>query len=371
MTVTPVERTALALGEQLPLAAGRSFGAEAELRVAPTRLGKIHGRLAQRDGQWRLLHAAEDLSTFVNGRLQNEAALQHLDVLELPDHGPVFRFLTAPVGEGKPAPHLTLADPAGLAVWADTLQEANDPLGERIVRALEGEQRPGDDARFLGPLARTFGEGRLDVEWRHGLVARAVLRDLQPHGPEPLSSVQQLLALPAAALLEDLTLDAGGARSAAQAFVAVLNDPGTKVAPGLARLSLGDCALSDLWVDGAEAALGQALAARYPGLRRATLFGRFRRAALVLERAGAPQPGDVMELGDFAELIDAAPPSRGAVGVAFSRLQRRHAHWEIETVPPTPEGLTLNGRPVARAALRDGDHLKLATGAAYRLRLER
>ena len=40
-------------------------------------------------------------------------------------------------------------------------------------------------------------------------------------------------------------------------------------------------------------------------------------------------------------------------------------------MPALPSGITLNGRPVSRAALRDGDQIGLSTGVVYRFRLER
>ena len=372
--VTPVERTALKVSEQLALTtAGRSFGSEAELQISPSKLARVHGRISFRDKQWRVSHAAADLRTLVNGTPQAEGVLHHLDVLELPDFGPVFRFLTSSVGEG-PTAELSLDDLPRLAVWADTLLEANDPLGERIARALKKDIRAEDDLRFLGPLARTLVEGRLEVEWAHGLLRRAVLRDLQVIGTEPLSSIQLLLRLPVARFLEELVLDAGGALSSAQAFVEVLKHDQTFAPRTLKVLHLGDCAFSDAWVDEASGRLGNALRAKYPVLTRAPLFGRFRRAALIVERAGlraGEQPGDVLELGDTAELIDVAPPSQGTAGVAFWRLQRKQAHWEIGAVPESPSGITLNGRPVFRAALRDGDRIELSTGVVYRFRLER
>ena len=98
---------------------------------------------------------------------------------------------------------------------------------------------------------------------------------------------------------------------------------------------------------------------------------------LVVERAGSKageQPGDVRELGESAELIDVAPASRGVpgpIGIAYWRLQRQYSHWELEAVPASPSGIKLNGQPVFRAVLRDGDLIELSTGVAYRLRLER
>lgn len=375
--VTPVERTALKIGEQLSLsAAGRSFGSEAELQISPSKLARVHGRIAFRDNQWRVSHAAADLRTLVNGSPESETVLQHLDVLELPDNGPVFRFLTSPISEG-PTAQLTLDDLPRLAVWADTLLEANDPLGERIARALKGPTRADEDLRWLGPLARTFIEGRLQVEWSHGLLRRAVLRDLQLFGAEPLTSIDVLLRLPAARFLEELVLDAGGAEGSAQAFVEVLKNEQIPALKNLKVLHLGDCAFSDAWVDGLDARLRNLLRSKYPKLGNASLFGRFRRASLIVERPGpraGEQPGDVQELGETAELIDVAPPSRGVhgpVGVAFWRLQRKQAHWELDAVPASPSGIRLNGRPVFRAALRDGDQIELSTGVVYRFRLER
>ncbi len=375
--VTPVERTALTVGEQLALGpGGRSFGSAAELQISPSKLARIHGRVSFKDKQWRLTHTAADLRTLVNGSPRAEVVLQHLDTLELPEWGPVFRFLTAPVGEG-PLAQLNLDDLPRLAVWADTLLEANDPLGERIARATKGDARPEDDLRWLGPLARPFIEGRLEVEWANGMLRRAVLRDLLLFGVEPLTSIDLLLRLPVARFLEELVLDAGGALSSANAFVDVLRHEQTFVPTTLKVLHLGDCSHADAWVDDANVALHAMLRPHFPTLTQAPLFGRFRRAALVVERAGlraAEQPGDVQALGESTELIDVAAPSRGVhgpVGVAYWKLQRNHAHWEIEAVPASPSGITLNGRPVLRAALRDGDRIELSTGVIYRFRLER
>lgn len=386
--MTPVERTALKVGESFPLGtAGRSFGAEAELQVSASKLLRVHGRISFRDGTWRLGHSAAELRTLVNGSPVHDATLQHLDVIELPDFGPVFRFFTAAPGSTVAGPEsLSLDDAPRLAVWADALLEANDPLGERIAHALkQPDNRPtqaahpstalgtngaslgriegASDLRWLGPLARTWTEGRLDVEWTNGLLRRAVLRDLQLFGAEPLTSIDQLLRLPVARYLESLTLDAGGAQSTAQAFVEILRNAQTIAPMTLTHLSLGDVSYADAWADEASLRFRQLLKPRFPNLTGA-LFGRFKRATLV----GGKQ---VQDLGDTAELIDVAPPSGGTAGVAFWRLQRKHAHWEIEAVPPSPSGITLNGRPVTRAALRDDDQLQLSTGAVYRFKLER
>ncbi|GEM_PF-3083847 len=365
--VTPIERTALKVYESLPLGtAGRSFGTEAELQISPSKLGRVHGRISFHDGTWRLNHSAADLRTLVNGSPVNESSLQHLDVIELPDFGPVFRFFTAAPGTtATTAPELlSLDDTPRLAVWADALLEANDPLGERLACAMKNETRADDDLRWLGPLARTWMEGRLEVEWKNGLMRRAVLRDLQLFGAEPLTSIDLLLRLPVARYLESLVLDAGGAQSTAQAFVEVLRSEQTAAPKTLTGLSLGDVSFADAWADQASMRFRQLLKARFPLLGAAPLFGRFRRASLVGEK-------QVQDLGDTAEIIDVAAPAGGTAGVAFWRLQRKHAHWEIEAVPPSPSGITLNGRPVFRAALRDDDQLQLSTGAVYRFKLER
>ena len=207
------------------------------------------------------------------------------------------------------------------------------------------------------------------------MLRRAVLRDLLPVGAEPLSSLVLLLRLPVARFLEELTVDAGGAESNALAFVEALKF--VKGPPSLRVINFGEVSFADAWVEKAEASYRKVLQPIFPALGSGPLFGRFRRAFLTVERAGSKageEPGDVQELGDSAELIDIAPPARGLkgpIGVAFWRLQRHLAHWELEAVPPSPSGIKLNGRPVFRAALRDGDQIELSTGVAYRFRLER
>ena len=57
-------------------------------------------------------------------------------------------------------------------VWADALLDAGDALGERVARGRGAD--PADDAKALGPLARGFVDGGVELEWRHGFIRRAV-----------------------------------------------------------------------------------------------------------------------------------------------------------------------------------------------------
>jgi len=113
-------------------------------------------------------------------------------------------------------------DPAAYTVYADWLSERGDPRGELMTIQLRLEQDPGDvgltarqvelfgqhGAAWLGPLAANKDAA---VEWRRGFIDRVVLgaddySNLDPDGQVALYA--QLRALPAAALLRDLTFGA-------------------------------------------------------------------------------------------------------------------------------------------------------------------
>lgn len=102
--------------------------------------------------------------------------------------------------------------PAPYLVYADWLQEQQDPYGELIALGVAAASGTDDDqqrferylklheARILGGLARSLA-GRLELKWRNGFIES--LDQIGESSPETWS---ELLALRACALLRSITL---------------------------------------------------------------------------------------------------------------------------------------------------------------------
>src|SRR5207237_830767 len=92
-------------------------------------------------------------------------------------------------------------------VWADQLLDRGDRLGPRVAmgRGLDDT----DDARALGALAGAYVDGSLEIEWRHGFIARAVLRNTDLwYSTTWLHNLKLLLEHPLAHFLRALEIDA-------------------------------------------------------------------------------------------------------------------------------------------------------------------
>jgi len=210
---TPGPGSGLEPGQHIPALGTLGTSVDCSHRVTLAAASRVHCRFYSERGR----HYVEDLGsthgTYLNGvRRYERAELSAGDCLEVP-WGLVLR-----VTGGAPlvldeanelvrlivdAPH----DDGRWKVWADALLDAGDPLGERVARGRGADR--AEDAKALGPLARGFVDGGLEIDWRHGFIRRAVLRNrLQWPAASWLLEWSALLRHPLARFVEELEVDA-------------------------------------------------------------------------------------------------------------------------------------------------------------------
>lgn len=171
-------------------------------------VARMHFRLQRLpSGDVELQHLGSTNGVRVNERElghDERVRLRHGDTIELDRHA--FTFAIAPVEAPLTDAQLATAaahadDEAALAVWLDGLLERGDPVAAELRAHPEGPAR-------LGPvLDAARRDGSLTLEWRQGLVRRAVIRRVALMA-EVRQLVYRLLRTPLAWLLVELELPA-------------------------------------------------------------------------------------------------------------------------------------------------------------------
>jgi uncharacterized protein (TIGR02996 family) len=194
----------------LPLPGDRIALPDGKLTVDPDAM--MHGAQSSlgHDGA-SLMRLAAGNGTCLNGvRVSpGEHALTHGDIVEI-GAGLTFRYcereerparswrLEAAIGD---RPH----DDGRWKVYADWLLEQGDPLGRRMSA---GHDDGDDDARWLGPMARPWRAGNLELSWRHGFIRSATFRALEwENSPDTYWCLLRLFELEVARFLEVLHVD--------------------------------------------------------------------------------------------------------------------------------------------------------------------
>lgn len=371
-----------------------TFGnsASADVPVVSKATAATHCRLQKLGHHWVLHDVAGVWGTYLNGsRLLATSVLKHQDVIEL--KGAVaFRYLAEAPRELLYAPlEAPLCenplDETAWAVYADWLAENGSELAEQVT----AEPTPELQARWLGPLARLWHDGELEVSWRHGHVVRATLRRLQEYlVPKPEVIVSLLLEAPAFRFLQSLEVDLSvqadlrpGAREkfALAVVRAVTRSWG---APGLKRFSLGPAMV---WRPSAQVLQAfEALKKKRPSLQSTpeTMVRRSSGAALELSgstpevrvegKAGQrfPLPGDGVALvAPRNNALVRLLPSRSVQPFAEAFIvQHLRDVWTV--APPGPETfllcteLKVNGQKRRAQCLRHGDTIELWPGLELR-----
>ncbi len=375
---SPTGAGAVVQGHSLPVGGvepvpemGLTFGFEGNvrLRYPPPHEAREICRIEKRAGGLRLLHYHPTKHhCAVNGRAveERELQLEHRDVVSF-TKGPIFRVLEAQLVEAR-SPSLEAAiraaprDEELLRVYADFLLDQGDPLGERLARARSGAD--DDDARWLGVLALLYEAGRLNVEWRHGLAVKAVLRNPLGVFASLEQALTHLVALPVMRFLRELTLDVSSDRLSIADGLQALS--AVKLPDTVTLVSLGD-------VPVAQREAVELLLARS---ERKAHVGYFRDAVLSILKA---ENQDVLKAGDQVSVTsrrvelgrtEAVSQLFGTYVIGSHVIGADGARFLVASLGDAPPPL-VNGRPVDKYPLRDGDVLEIGTDLVARFTLVR
>lgn len=328
-------------------------------------VSRRHAAFVNKAGRDHVMDLASSNGIFVNGVpiSAREHILQHGDIVEIA-HGLVFRYfareddkqraprLEASIGD---APH----DDGRWKVYLDWLLERGEGLGRRMALGPDGGD---DDARWLGPMARPWRAGNLELTWRHGYIRTAALRALEwEPSPDTYWCLNRLFELEIGRFLEHLRVDLFTThlanerppfeRRARQVLENLRHAPRT-----LKTVSLGPV-LELKWTPELERELSR-LREERPRLEttEASLVKRFSRMVL---------KGDGDHGGDL-EVTKAESVHRfGAESITVSL-----GDWGIAWLArPGDERLAapfkVNGRPLRQARLLHGDVVEPADGVRF------
>ncbi|MEW6431002.1 MAG: FHA domain-containing protein [Myxococcota bacterium] len=356
----------------------------AEIVVVSTRVSREHCRFASDGGRWRLENVGSAGGTWLNGRRVGSQVLSHGDAVWLGET--ILVFLDRPEASNADLEAAITERPddaARIRVWADWLLDHGDPFGEHLLAdqpspfALEG----------LEPLVR---DGRLELDWQHGLVRAARLRCINDASYSSVEVLARLLSLRAVRWLSELTVDlstwvmpsASRLQLDAGAVLRGLSN-GPRL-ESLQKLSFGyltDELPASHFLD----ALVRRLRARYPAveLTPAALLPVARHAWLDVEavpdgldfhHAGPNERRIPLDAGVWvgsssAQTLRAVPPGVHRPGLVESFLVRQQA--PMWCLVPLENGVLLNGRPAVATRLLPGDVLEEPRGTRFRFQIGR
>jgi len=357
--------------------------APAQIVIPDERLGREHCRFVPAGGRWRFEDAGSSGGTWLNGRKTPAKLLAHGDSVWL--GGTVLVFHDRPEASN---PELEAAvgarpdDAHRVRVWADWLLDHGDPLGEHLVSAtphlavLDG----------LGPL---LNDGRLEIDWRNGLIRAARLRCINDVSFTSVELLARLVSLRVARWMEELTVDLSTWVMPSTARIGL--DTATVLRglaegprlPGLRRLSLGyvvEPMPDSSFID----ELLTRVRARSPALEttRSELLPVARQAWLEVEAVPPGldfhHPGSAERIpldagvwvGSSAQgTLRAVPPGVHRQGIPESFVVRQES--PVWCLLPLEPGLRLNGHEAVPTRLLPGDRIEDPRGVRFRFELGR
>jgi uncharacterized protein (TIGR02996 family) len=356
----------------------------ADLVVVSSHVSRAHCRFVSDGGRWRLEDVASAGGTWLNGRRVAVQLVSHGDAVWLGET--ILVFLDRPEAvnaELEAAVTERPDDAARIRVWADWLLEHGDPFGEHLL----ADQPAPFVLEGLAPLVR---DGKLELDWHHGLIRAAKLRCINDATYSNVEVLARLLALRAARWIRELIVDLSTwvLPSAARLQLdagAVLR--GLISGPRLVRLqklSLGYVADTLPWSHFLDALLAR-LRARYPTveLTRDALLPVARHAWLEVEsvpegldfhHAGPSDTHIPLDAGVWVgsssqHALRAVAPGVQRHGLQESFLVRQEApRW---CLIPLQNGVRLNGRPAVASRLLPGDVIEDPRGARFRFEIGR
>lgn len=243
----------------------------------------------------------------------------------------------------------------------DFLLDHGDPLGERMGRAKAGDF--ANDAQWLDALAMHYETGRLQVGWRSGLAEKVTLREPTLGFHRVDLALEHLFSLPVMRFVRDVTLDVASDKVAVATALKAFDDVG--VPKSVRRLSLGDQPESER----------ERVTALLAGQARPVELGFFSEAQLEIVEA-APEVdqkvGQKVGVGEHLTLGRAELSPMMNVLLGGSYLVRRDGpRFVLERVVSLAKLAKVNGKPVDRFPLRDGDVIELSEDLTARFRLVR
>ncbi len=297
------------------------------------------------------------------------------------------------------APH----DDGRWQVWADQLLEAGDPLGARISIGHGRDARA--DAHVLTTLNDEVTSGALAVEWSHGFMQRAVVRNMSLWQATSWDGLlRRLVSHPLAHFLMELEVDAlSFGRGVHRSGLQLDRRPHRR----LTRRPRADGPTSRARAPSLRAEPSAAVepAARHrvePVHRRAAQarceqWPHLGRAGGVAAAGAGSTPARVsvtdLDVGaqralkeDQANLIGSTTdlafglvaPEQSAASQVGIRIDLEHGLWWVTDIVAEAHplwhrqdtGLRVNGRECIRHRLRPGDVLEVAPGLTFKLVME-
>lgn len=350
------------------------------IAVSPAPVTTVHCVLKRRRGGWFVEDRNSASGTWVNGHRTTRARLAHGDVIDL--YGTLVVFLTTAEhrdATAEAALDLAPHDERAVQVWGDRLLELGDPLGEQLLTGVVAPQ-------CLEGLGELVEAGRLELDWRGGLVERARIRCTSDATFQDVDLLGRVVSLRVCRWLRELTVDlctwtmptAGRLQSDAAAALRGLLS-GAEL-PALEALSFGYLP-TPLPASHFREALLDRLPARFPRLATAPtgVLPVVRHAwfevlhvppGLDFQQLGRAEPGRIplhtgVWLGSSAPgVLRAVPPGVPREGVQASFLVRQEApQW---CLVPVEHGVRLNGRLAVATRLLPGDEVEEPRGTRFR-----
>ncbi|PZR10730.1 MAG: hypothetical protein DI536_18785 [Archangium gephyra] len=343
--------------------------AAADIVIDSVRVARKHCAFVSDGGRWRIEDLSSSGGTFLNGRRVQRHTLTHGDTLWLDGTLLVFLELsTAVSADFESHVDSNPDDPTRIRVWADWLLEHGDQFGEHLLSPTPADW-------VLEGLHPLLADGRLELEWKSGLIHTARIRCINDATYSDVELLARFLSLRAARWTRELTVDlstwvmpsASRIHQEASAVLrGLLNGPQL---PVLERLSFG------YFTEAIEPSslllnlLGR-VRARFPKLT--TDPSRFMRPVgeatltVIAVEAGvdfhAPQArngriplGSGVWVGSSGgpNQLRALAPGVPRSGVFQSFVVRQESpQW---CLVPMQHGVSLNGRPAVQTRLLPGD----------------
>ncbi len=356
---------------------------DADIVIDSVRVAQKHCAFVSDGGRWRIEDLSSSGGTFMNGRRVQRKTLVHGDTLWL--DGTLLVFLEKPIATSADFEAHIDANPDDVTpvrVWADWLLEHGDPFGEHLLS-------PAPNAWVLEGLHPLLSDGRLELEWRNGLIHTARIRCINDATYSDVELLARFLSLRVARWTRELTVDLStwvmpsAARihqEASAVMRGLLNGPAL---PALARLSFGYFTEAIAPSELLSNLLGR-LRARFPKLT--TDPSKFLRpvheATLELIGLGpgmdfhAPEArhgkiplasGVWVGSSNGPDQLRAIAPGVPRSGVFQSFIVRQESpQWCLE---PHQHGVLLNGRPAVPTRLLPGDVIEVR-GTKFRFNVD-